>query len=494
MSRRFLFVCGCPRSGTSALVELLASDPRIAIGAERYAHLYETQDLTPDLFTKERFSSPRDGDTFYTDLLATNDQFYLPVLRNFESAIYVGDKIPELYRRFGRLAASLPGAKVVMIIRNIFDVAASFEARADKADDPHWSPDARTNSAVEKWGESLLALRNCPTAIEIFPVVYEELFLNRRGLHEIFSFLGLGAPHDEVFTKYDELCSWGHSLERKRERKLSAAAAFHICQAAPFDLYRELTAGKFTITAETKPPLPVGVNPDLEKLRELYQSMRFEEAARLLAGVDLDADWPPGILYYSAICLGAAGDPRRAIGLLKRCAAVGFEIFYSAYYLGLYEVAGGCPENAAYYFTIVLLKDPARSEVLRRLKAAAPQIRPEPLSAIQGGKAVPVPGLRERADAEAAEGNRAAAVHYLTLALWNSPGDRGIRDQLLGLAPGIHEMSAELRLPPESTTERSVAASAPAASTTPSSGDLRGHDLADVSPAPGNKVEGGDAK
>lgn len=36
MQKKFLFVCGCPRSGTSYLHALLAQHPAIALGLERF--------------------------------------------------------------------------------------------------------------------------------------------------------------------------------------------------------------------------------------------------------------------------------------------------------------------------------------------------------------------------------------------------------------------------------------------------------------------------
>jgi hypothetical protein len=53
-SRNLLFVCGTPRSGTTAMQALLAGDDRIALGMERYGS-YLGADFNEGLFTKERF-------------------------------------------------------------------------------------------------------------------------------------------------------------------------------------------------------------------------------------------------------------------------------------------------------------------------------------------------------------------------------------------------------------------------------------------------------
>jgi hypothetical protein len=243
--KNYLFVCGCPRSGTTGLGLLLASDPRIAIGIERYNGLSMRQDIVPELFEKNRFANPIQGDTWYSDLLKHHPNYYTPILKKLDTAFYVGDKIPWLYKRFGRLAETMPGAKVLVILRNIFDVAASFEARANNPEDRNW--DWRTEAAVEQWTESLTALQNAPKRLNIIAVVYEELFINGRGLEEIFDFLELGAPSPSVYQRFNRMLASNATLEKQRKRALAALDLLYISQKAPFDLYRQLTAGKYKL-------------------------------------------------------------------------------------------------------------------------------------------------------------------------------------------------------------------------------------------------------
>ena len=69
MTRSFLFVCGFPRSGTTALWRLLNSDKRLALGVERFGTKFSSREfLTPELFETERFFDAQSVDTFYSDL------------------------------------------------------------------------------------------------------------------------------------------------------------------------------------------------------------------------------------------------------------------------------------------------------------------------------------------------------------------------------------------------------------------------------------------
>ncbi|NEP86465.1 MAG: sulfotransferase [Okeania sp. SIO2C2] len=63
---KYLFVCGCARSGTTAITKLLNAHPLIAIGVERYKH-YAKQDLihklSPALFKLSVFFDIREEQT-----------------------------------------------------------------------------------------------------------------------------------------------------------------------------------------------------------------------------------------------------------------------------------------------------------------------------------------------------------------------------------------------------------------------------------------------
>lgn len=353
---KYLFVCGCPRSGTTALGELLASDPRIAIGSERY--LNYRGPITPDLFTKPRFSTPQDGDTFYADLLAHNRDYYKPVLANYDSAIYVGDKLPDLYERFDNLAETIPEARIVMIFRDIFAVAASFEARADNNQDQLWDSGWRTKTAVEKWAASINAFISCP--LQILPVFYEQLFLDGYGLEKIFEFLHLGSPPEQTRRRHAELCHWSRQLSRTKQPTLAPEAEAYIRKHAPIPEYLRLRPEMQTRSApETFTP---------ERLQQLCDAMRYEEAAALLRGIDLDAENRPNVLYYAGVCLGSIGQRQQAVNLLNRARAGGPGPFWCFYHLGIFEKEAGNYLMADQYFRVALSLDPTRTDILSHLQ------------------------------------------------------------------------------------------------------------------------------
>ena len=68
VATKSLFVCGCPRSGTSFLHGILTHHPAIAIGLERFKLRTFARKTMPTDFTRERFFRMEPGDTWYDDL------------------------------------------------------------------------------------------------------------------------------------------------------------------------------------------------------------------------------------------------------------------------------------------------------------------------------------------------------------------------------------------------------------------------------------------
>jgi hypothetical protein len=234
MAKSFLFVCGCPRSGTTALWRLLAGDTRIRLGVERYGNRFYTREfLTKALFDKERFFALEPGDTFYSNLAEFNP-YYTKAQEGFDEAAYIGDKIPKLYRYLDQLQTNFPDCKTVFIFRNIFDVAASYKARMlDESD--NWQ--MNVSSAISDWNASLKAARAYGGDLTL--VDYEKLFMEQKGLEKLYAFLGLEITA-EVRTTFKSLLTRSGTLEAGRSRALTALEVKEICESADFETYRQL--------------------------------------------------------------------------------------------------------------------------------------------------------------------------------------------------------------------------------------------------------------
>lgn len=186
--RRYAFVTGCSRSGTTALARLLNKHPDICIGFERFAALLRSRGLTPAHFDADRFADVQPGDTHY-DALSGFRAFHA---RKIGQAHVVGDKIPQLTRRYKALFTGFPEAKVVYILREPFSIAESFERRAGDPQDG-WADARGFMAAIKEWNKSLErtlgALRHRPDQIGIF--CFQKLLIEGTSLPRLYRFLGV---------------------------------------------------------------------------------------------------------------------------------------------------------------------------------------------------------------------------------------------------------------------------------------------------------------
>lgn len=159
--RRFLFVAGCPRSGTTMLTTLLNWSNDVFVAQERYAPLVRRNPgaLLPSLFEPARLHDfrPRECgyDSFaskreYSNLLANPKDF-----GSLGAYRVVGDKITHLFRRFDLLEApewSSEDVTIVHAVRNVYAVVASYLARKkDVRDNWDWGEE----DAVRDWHDAV---------------------------------------------------------------------------------------------------------------------------------------------------------------------------------------------------------------------------------------------------------------------------------------------------------------------------------------------------
>jgi hypothetical protein len=188
MRKKFLFVCGCPRSGTSYFQAILVHHPAIALGMERFNLRLFARKLMPTDFERERFFRVESGDTWYDDLKEFPWR-QRRVEAQYDSAEYVGDKVPQGYEFFDHLITHFPDVRFICLVRNLLDVAASYEAR--RRDVAHWNPDWGPRKAVEHWNASLKAILAYSDAAPILPVLYEDLVASEATVDGVAAFLDI---------------------------------------------------------------------------------------------------------------------------------------------------------------------------------------------------------------------------------------------------------------------------------------------------------------
>jgi hypothetical protein len=154
-----LFVAGLGRSGTTAILDVLAAHPEIALGVERFKGLWGDLDrMGPELFARERFFDFEDGLTNLRPQDARRwREHYARMAEKWDSARYVGDKMTTV--RIQKVWERHPGARFVCIVRTVEEVAHSWHQRAANVHDVTWPESYNARMAVHRQNVGLGRIR-----------------------------------------------------------------------------------------------------------------------------------------------------------------------------------------------------------------------------------------------------------------------------------------------------------------------------------------------
>lgn len=160
-SKTTLIVTGVARSGTTALAELLNAHPSICMGIERYKFQYlRAGNYDAELFSFERFFDFRKEDT---NIIPEQRPHWKPVYdaiaTKWDNARIIGDKVPDLAPIIGDFFEANPDFKYIYILRNLKDVALSWQARASRPRD-RWPAGRGFVAACESWEKQQTAMHD----------------------------------------------------------------------------------------------------------------------------------------------------------------------------------------------------------------------------------------------------------------------------------------------------------------------------------------------
>lgn len=226
---RYVFIAGCPRSGTTALAGLLNDHPGVVMGMERYK--FRSAQLDPSLFEPARFLAVESGDTDVGHDLA-------PAAAKFASgrAAVVGDKIPGLTAHLGNLRGRFAAAKVLFLLRDPLMVAESFERRARNPKD-RWPEKNDAHRAPYYWNRALADVHRHlqeDDPVEVFAVEYELLFGgDASSFTALTRFLELPTA-EELVQSYERSVELSRTLTQTRSTQLAAETSTALLEQ--FDL------------------------------------------------------------------------------------------------------------------------------------------------------------------------------------------------------------------------------------------------------------------
>ncbi|MDJ0681442.1 MAG: sulfotransferase [Xenococcaceae cyanobacterium MO_167.B52] len=232
-NKNYLFVIGNPRSGTTALGKLLNFSPEICLGIERYLIKDDVSALS---FEKEVFFDVNSHG------YSLRPHIYEGIKDKFDSAKYIGDKRPGFVKFWKNTFLNIPQAKIIYIVRNIYDVACSYNVRAKNASqglDKQWQASKNFSEAVKEWNEGIQEVQNLVEFYQVYFVKYEDFFVNQSKMIELFKYLGVTTENQSIKKGIKNIYKNALSVQ-KRERKLSDNEQEYIDANANFEVYNKL--------------------------------------------------------------------------------------------------------------------------------------------------------------------------------------------------------------------------------------------------------------
>jgi hypothetical protein len=230
--RNMLFVCGAPRSGTTGLWRLLVQDPRIVLGMERHGSRLGKKVFSACLYDRAGFFDF----TAYPNAARVAHPYYEEEARaRFDTAVYIGDKLPLLFRKYDVVTRVFPAAKTVVLLRNILDICESYQARLEDPADS-WTFDVA--DAVTHWNGLLGFLAQQRGNPRIKVLVYEHFLSDAQAYRDLYDFLGLAI--DEGFeSRYATMLEGTERLRLRRKPRVDEAQKLAILRAANWALYAQ---------------------------------------------------------------------------------------------------------------------------------------------------------------------------------------------------------------------------------------------------------------
>lgn len=156
-----LIVTGVARSGTTALAELLNAHEGVCLGIERFKFQFLlANNHSGDLFERGRFFDFRPEDTnLIPDLRPLWKPIYEGIARKWDKARVIGDKVPDMIPVLGDFITRNPDFRHIVILRNLKNVALSWQARASQPRDS-WPQGRGFSEACKSWAEQYRILHD----------------------------------------------------------------------------------------------------------------------------------------------------------------------------------------------------------------------------------------------------------------------------------------------------------------------------------------------
>ncbi|MBD1390851.1 sulfotransferase [Neiella sp. HB171785] len=246
MPQHHLFITGTSRSGTTTIADFLRNDRAIVMGRERFAwRLAKSGGFDPSLFAKHRFCIDYQAEDSHH---AVHQAYYGEAVEYFDQAKWVGDKLPSLFNHYDKLIDNFPACQVIYMVRNPYEVADSYQKRADKTQqqvaqgqsaERLWPIERNWRVAIDEWNESIAKTLDAMQQLSIFVIKYEDLYRDTAVLEDLYQTLQLPLPAMQL-EQWQQNADKRKQIEAKRVLGLDEQQRSVIAATINLDNYHQL--------------------------------------------------------------------------------------------------------------------------------------------------------------------------------------------------------------------------------------------------------------
>lgn len=219
-----LMIGGCPRSGTTALVQILNSNKSVRVSSEEnllntkqvLKKLLGTRERRAKVFEDKGVRSLSSRETLTSEnILGTNfsNEAVWPVISylykwlheqkpNFDPLILWGDKLPNYFKDIDSVLG-IQGVHYIHITRNPFDVVNSMLRRTEmaKKGKDWWSAITNLGAMISTWEEAYRIALQIEKKTNVCHIHYEDLVFDfENTILKLNQFLGVDLPYQNMMV------------------------------------------------------------------------------------------------------------------------------------------------------------------------------------------------------------------------------------------------------------------------------------------------------
>lgn len=250
MNKKWLVIGGCPRSGTTALLDCMNHHPNIGLMWEfnffkyinEFKFIFHKEKYLKrfswieDINANERSEESKKTHQEYLNFIPREEHLRFIIHSLFESVfpnkelMVVGEKLPVYINEFKEhLNLKVGPIKYIHLFRNPLWVANSFQRRINLTEEKKdiWGENRNLNSvnkAIEHWINSITFYKKNNNRLDMLPVKYEDFFVSPDETHrKIFNFIDVSYFDIPNFSgeKYGPLKELNEEQEEIVRKKLN---------------------------------------------------------------------------------------------------------------------------------------------------------------------------------------------------------------------------------------------------------------------------------